>query len=304
MHWGDLMNSLSEMIRELNLSTLSIPSIRITDMVDILIVSFIIYMILKWIRETRAWTLFKGILVILIISLLGYNLHFYTLTWIISKTFSVGVIALLVIFQPELRKALEQIGKGSYMGIADILRITDDSVLTEKSVDEIVSACRKMSVERTGALIAVERNVKIAPSSESVRIDAQISYQLLLNIFVSKTPLHDGAVIIRDNRIAYASSIFSVSSSDIGQELGTRHRAAVGGSEESDAYIIVVSEETGAISLAVNGVLYKNLSAGNLRKRLLKLVNTGNDRPKNSIKKLFKGYGQVEKQKKESGLND
>jgi diadenylate cyclase len=290
MQGGETMNPISDFITHFNFSTLSIPSLRITDVVDIAIVACIIYVVIKWIRETRAWALFRGILVILVISLLGYQFHFYTLTWIIEKTLSVGVIALLVIFQPELRRALEQIGQGGFSGLADILRVSDNKVINTHSINEIVSACRIMSQKKQGALIAVERKIKIIPNSESVALDAHISKQLIVNIFFDKSPLHDGGIIIRNNRIAYASSVFNVSDSGIGQELGTRHRAAVGVSEESDAYVIVVSEETGAISLVINGKLYKNIGEKRLKDNLMHLIEEKEDKHPKGIKKLLKSY--------------
>lgn len=288
------MDPYSSITDKFSLSTLSIPSIRLSDIVDIALVAILIYVLIKWIRETRAWSLFRGIIVIVIVSLLSYQFHFYTLSWIIEKTFSVGVIALLVIFQPELRKALEQIGEGGFSGLADMLKITDNINFNEKSVEEIVKACKYLSERRVGALIAVERKNKIPPSEDSVLVDGVVSYQLISNLFTHDTPLHDGALTIRDNRVNYASNIFPVSESGIGQELGTRHRAAVGASEVYDAYIVVVSEETGAISLAINGRLDKSLTSEQLRKRLMELVASEEDENRNSIRKKIRDYAQVE----------
>jgi cation transporter-like permease len=158
-----------------------------------------------------------------------------------------------------------------------MLKITDNTNFNEKSVDEIVKSCKYLSQRRIGALIAVERKNKIPPSEDSVLVDGVVSYQLISNLFTHDTPLHDGALTIRDNRVNYASNIFPVSESGIGQELGTRHRAAVGASEIYDAYIVVVSEETGAISLATNGRLERNISDEQLRKRLMELIVTDDD---------------------------
>lgn len=269
------MSSISEMLRGVNLSIASIPSIRITDIVDILCVAVVIYIVVCWIKETRAWSLFRGLLIIGLFSLLSYNLHFYTMTWIIEKTFSVGVIAFIVLFQPELRKALEQIGEGGFGSLAGILQVDDKGKITEKTVEEIITAAVKMSSARTGALIVIENNVPVGDIVRSgINIDAIISSQLLINIFENKTPLHDGAVIIRDNKIAAATCILPVTQSQIGLDLGTRHRAAVGASEVSDAYILVVSEETGAISIATEGRLRRNLTETQARAKLMELVET------------------------------
>ena len=254
------MNPMDNLIRKMNLSTLSIPSVHITDIIDIIIVAIVIYTVIHWIKETRAWSLFRGLMVIAMFSLLSYNLHFYTITWIIERTFSVGVIAVIIIFQPELRKALEQIGASGFSSVTGLLQTKpSDDRLSPQDANEIVEACVKMAEVKTGALIVIERNVSMGDivSASGVTVDAVISSQLLINIFEDKTPLHDGAVIIRDNRVAAASCILPVTQSEIGQELGTRHRAAVGASEVSDAFIIVVSEETGKISIARDGKLEK-----------------------------------------------
>ena len=265
---AETMNPMDNLIRKMNLSTLSIPSVHITDIIDIIIVAIVIYTVIHWIKETRAWSLFRGLMVIALFSLLSYNLHFYTITWIIERTFSVGVIAVIIIFQPELRKALEQIGASGFSSVTGLLQTkSSDDRLSPQDANEIAEACVKMAEVKTGALIVIERNVSMGDivSASGVAVDAVISSQLLINIFEDKTPLHDGAVIIRDNRVAAASCILPVTQSEIGQELGTRHRAAVGASEVSDAFIIVVSEETGKISIAVDGNLNYNLSLDDAR---------------------------------------
>ncbi len=244
----------------LNLSKLSIPSIRISDVVDILIVAIFIYIIMNWIRETRAWSLFKGVMVILILSILSFRLNLYTTYWIIQETFSVGVMAILILFQPEFRKGLEQIGKGSLT--RNIFNSnSQEEVIPKNILDEILTACFAMSKVKTGAIIVVEQKVALGDFEESgIPIDAIVTNQLLINIFENKTPLHDGAVLIRNNRIKRATCILPLTQSEIGLELGTRHRASVGASEVSDAYIFVVSEETGSVSIAHNGKLHRNLT--------------------------------------------
>lgn len=278
------MGSFGKFIAELNLSTLSIPAIRTSDIIDILLVAVLIYMLMIWIKETRAWSLFKGIVVILIISLLSYQLHFYTISWVIERTLSVGIIAIIILFQPEFRKALEQLGKGSI--VTNIFSTEDKYKFLSKSVDEIITATVKMSKVRTGALIMIEQDVPVGDIEETgIPIDALVSSQLLINIFENKTPLHDGAVVIRNNRVAAATCILPLTQNEIGLDLGTRHRAAVGASEVSDANIVVVSEETGTISIAHGGKLYRNLSEDKMRKMLTHA-------PKNNTKKIILWKGR------------
>lgn len=292
------MNPMDNLIRKMNLSTLSIPSVHITDIIDIIIVAIVIYTVIHWIKETRAWSLFRGLMVIAMFSLLSYNLHFYTITWIIERTFSVGVIAVIIIFQPELRKALEQIGASGFSSVTGLLQTKpSDDRLFPQDANEIVEACVKMAEVKTGALIVIERNVSMGDivSASGVAVDAVISSQLLINIFEDKTPLHDGAVIIRDNRVAAASCILPVTQSEIGQELGTRHRAAVGASEVSDAFIIVVSEETGKISIARDGKLEKAVSEAVFRQELLNLCEKTTPAGAKAINKIWKGMSRHDK---------
>ena len=295
---AETMNPMDNLIRKMNLSTLSIPSVHITDIIDIIIVAIVIYTVIHWIKETRAWSLFRGLMVIALFSLLSYNLHFYTITWIIERTFSVGVIAVIIIFQPELRKALEQIGASGFSSVTGLLQTkSSDDRLSPQDANEIAEACVKMAEVKTGALIVIERNVSMGDivSASGVAVDAVISSQLLINIFEDKTPLHDGAVIIRDNRVAAASCILPVTQSEIGQELGTRHRAAVGASEVSDAFIIVVSEETGKISIARDGKLEKAFSEAVFRQELLNLCEKTAPAGAKAINKIWRGMSRHDK---------
>jgi TIGR00159 family protein len=291
---ADVINPFAKLLGNLNLSNIVIPSIKITDIIDIILVAIIIYLVIHWIKETRAWTLFKGLLIIIAVSFLSYYLHFYTLTWIIEKTLSVGIIAVIIIFQPELRKALEQIGNSGLNSVTELLQNNVEiGMLSSGSANEILNACSKMSKSRTGALIVIEKNVPMADvvNNSGVEIDAVISSQLLINIFEDKTPLHDGAVIISDNRIEYASCILPVTQKEIGQELGTRHRAAVGGSESSDAMIIVVSEETGKISIASDGKLKRNITEAQLKQALYSLVESTTQGSIN-LNRIWKGMNR------------
>lgn len=256
----------------LRLSDFIRPTVGITDILDILIVAFLTYKIIFWIKETRAWILFKGILVICVFSLIALLLNLNTILWIISRTISVGIIAVIIVFQPELRRALEQLGKaGPFLNLFKFETDDNQNNFTEKTIDEIIKACVKMSRDKTGALMLVERQVPLGDFERTgIPIDAIVSSQLIINIFEKNTPLHDGAVIIKNNRVAAATCFLPLTdSNEISMDLGTRHRAAIGASEVSDAFIIIVSEETGAISLAKGGTLYRNLSSETLKNMLL-----------------------------------
>ena len=256
----------------LRLSDFIRPTVGITDILDILIVAFLTYKIIFWIKETRAWILFKGILVICVFSLIALLLNLNTILWLISKTISVGIIAVIIVFQPELRRALEQLGKaGPFLNLFKFETDDNQNNFTEKTIDEIIKACVKMSRDKTGALMLVERQVPLGDfECTGIPIDAIVSSQLIINIFEKNTPLHDGAVIIKNNRVAAATCFLPLTdSNEISMDLGTRHRAAIGASEVSDAFIIIVSEETGAISLAKGGTLYRNLSSETLKNMLL-----------------------------------
>ena len=260
----------------------SLPAISIMDILDILIVAYLIYKVIDWIKRTRAWVLFKGLVVIFILWAVAEILKLNTVVWILSRAVSVGIIALVVVFQPELRKALEQLGKGRLFSAFSLDLFLSgpeegEEKVSARTVDEIVKAAAKMSANHTGALILLEQKVPLGDHERTgIPIDAVVSSQLLLNIFQKNTPLHDGAVIIRSNRVAAATCFLPLTESrEVSMELGTRHRAAIGVSEVSDAYAIVVSEETGAISVAKGGVLYRDIGAEKLRAMLAQAVPTG-----------------------------
>jgi diadenylate cyclase len=260
------INALNKFLVDIGYSPISLTRLElIRDIADIAIVAFALYFITKWIKETRAWTLFKGILLIVIIFFVSTLLELRTIGWIISNTLNLGILALLIIFQPELRKALEELGKGKIVStITPATYIEPESAtgLTQKNIAEIVGACVLLSKAKTGALIVVGQQVGLMDLIlTGINIDAAVSKQLIINIFEDKTPLHDGAVIITNNRLTAASCIMPLTSTELGSQnsLGTRHRAAVGASEISDAIVIVVSEETGIISVAKDGRLKRNL---------------------------------------------
>ncbi len=282
------MEVFKSIFDNLGITEFARPSLGITDILDILLVAYIIYKIIFWIKETRAWVLFKGILVIFALAAVATLLKLNTILWILSNTISVGIIAVIVVFQPELRKALEQLGKGKFFSY--FTRGTDetDDKATQRTVDEIVKAADKMGSVKTGALILIEQEVPLGDLERTgIPIDAIVSSQLLINIFEHNTPLHDGAVIVRRNRVAAATCFLPLTdSNEISMELGTRHRAAIGASEVSDAYVIVVSEETGAISLARGGVLYRDLTPEQLRGMLSQSRRDGG---KKTLATIWKG---------------
>lgn len=242
----------------------------IQHVLDILIVTFVLYKLLLLIRETRAEQVLKGLGILLLVTYLSEVLQFSTVYWILKNTATVGVIALLIVFQPELRRALEQIGRGQLL---DRLFLHDDQDFT-KLVNELVHSVQSLAKAKTGALIVMERKTGINEVIETgVKIDGELSEALLLNIFFENTPLHDGAVIIRGDRIAAAGCFLPLTeNSNISKQLGTRHRAALGITEISDSIAIVVSEETGVISIASNGKLTRYLDSKALREMLRKYL--------------------------------
>lgn len=271
------MDIFSNLFSSLGVTEFVKPSVGLTDVLDILIVAYIIYKVIFWIKETRASVLFKGILVIFVFAAIAALLKLHTIIFILSNTINVGIIALLIVFQPEMRKALEQLGKGRFFSYFTRSDDAGDEKAAARTVDEIVKAASKMGAVKTGALILMEQKVPLGDLERTgIPIDAIVSSQLLINIFEHNTPLHDGAVIIRRNRVAAATCFLPLTDSDeVSMELGTRHRAAIGASEVSDAHVIVVSEETGQISVARGGVLYRNLTADQLKSMLSQQDQTG-----------------------------
>ena len=256
-----------------------IPAMRLTNVVEILIISVLIYYILIWIRDTRAWTLLKGVLVIFAFVLFAYVFNMSTILWLFQNLISVIIISLFVLFQPELRRALEQLGRKNILtsvfsigsGGSDDLQ---EAKTQEKTKSEIIRACMEMSKARTGALIVIEQDVRLSEYERTgIFLDSLVSSQLLINIFEHNTPLHDGAVFVRDNRIVAATCYLPLSDNMLlSKELGTRHRAGVGISEVSDSVTLIVSEETGMISIAHDGMLFRGLNAEELREQLGKLM--------------------------------
>lgn len=282
------------------LKWLTVPtfSLTITDLLEILILAFLVYSLLLWIKNTRAWTLLKGIMVLLICVASVYLLRMNTLIFLVNRGIDIAIMAALVIFQPELRRALEQLGEKQF--ISSLLPIMDDSRnvterFSDKTVNEIVKASMEMSRAKTGALIVIEQNTRLEEYERTgIVLDSIVTSQLLINIFEHNTPLHDGAIIIRGNRITSATCYLPLSDNMmLSKELGTRHRAGVGISEVTDSLTVIVSEETGAVSIAFKGELQRNVTAEVLKERLIILQNKSVNAKKF---KLWKGRNKNETQ--------
>ncbi|QAT50459.1 TIGR00159 family protein [Caproiciproducens sp. NJN-50] len=259
-----------------------IHNFRFADALDITLVTFIIYNAVKLVRETRAGQLVRGILVLMAVWLLSYWLNLYLMQSIISYLFQFAFIALLIVFQPEIRRALEQLGRSGigtgkkwYLGLSFV---SDEAEMrlqkNRRAVNAVVDAAAQMSRQKTGALIVFEMKTKLGDIIDTGTIvEAVPSVQIICNIFFNKAPLHDGAMIIRDGMVHAAGCILPLTKSDkVSVELGTRHRAAIGMSENSDAVIVVVSEETGQISVVRNGTITRNYTRETLNSELESLM--------------------------------
>ena len=253
-------------------SKLYIPRITWTDVIEIIIIAVVLYNILLWIMNTKAWALLKGIIVVALFAVVAYLLNLKTILWIAGKTISVGIIALVIIFQPELRRALEQLGRKRFM--LRFFNFGDNSDKDErfsvKTADEIVDACYKMGAVKTGALIVIEQGIVLEEYIKTgIPVDGIVTSQLLINIFEHNTPLHDGAVIIRGNRVVAATCYLPLTDNvNLSKALGTRHRAGVGISEATDSLTIIVSEETGKVSVAFGGELIHDIDSDSLKNKL------------------------------------
>ena len=243
------------------------PQITKIDIVEIIILSFLIYNILVWFKKTRAWNLLKGIIVVLVFVMMAAMFQMNTILWIAGKTINVAVIAVIIVFQPELRRALEQLGRKNFISFDSQ---KNQERFSERVTNELVKATYEMAKVKTGALIVIEQDVVLGEYERTgIALDSLVSSQLLINIFEHNTPLHDGAVIIRGNRVVSATCYLPLSDNmELSKELGTRHRAAVGISEVCDALTIVVSEENGNVSIAIGGELYRNVDAEYLKGKL------------------------------------
>lgn len=248
------------------------------DLLEIAIIAFLVYYILKWMKTTRAWRLLKGLIIICVFLIVAYRLEMSAIMWIAQNVLGFAVTAIIVVMQPELRHALEELGQKSFLPSfafsLDSSRRAQE-VFSEKTINEIAKACVEMGKARTGALIVIEKKESLRDYERTgIEVDGVVTSQLLINIFEHNTPLHDGAVIVRGNRITYATCYLPLSDNlDLSKELGTRHRAGVGISEVADAMTVIVSEETGKISFAYEGELERNLSAEELKEKIRQHLN-------------------------------
>ncbi|WP_029522021.1 diadenylate cyclase CdaA [Persephonella sp. KM09-Lau-8] len=243
-----------------------IKSIRINDIIDILIVATIIYYLLKFIIGTRGWQILIGLFILLSIWLVAKILHLPTIEWIFDNLWSIGIFILIVVFQPEIRRGLAKLGERGLFRYSLLSK--------KKAIDEIIRAATFLAERKIGALIVFERNIDLENYTEGcVKLNAEISLELLISIFIPQTPLHDGAVIIRDQEVLSARCFLPLTiNPNIPQNIGTRHRAGIGISEETDAVALIVSEERGEISLAIDGKLFRDLDPLTLRKKLIEVL--------------------------------
>ena len=290
-------NFFNPTFQNFNLETLlhnsyyMLQTVGIMDVVDILIVAYIIYRVMKLLKDTSAARLAKGVIWLLLIFLVASVAGLTTISFILQTSLGIGVTAAIVIFQPELRRLLEQLGKGNLSGL---LTSANDPDAAEAAIDATVKACADMSRTKTGVLIVFERKERLGEIiATGTMVDAEPSAELLKNIFFKNSPLHDGALIMRDGRICAAGCVLPLSGNqNLSRDLGTRHRAAVGMSESSDSVLVVVSEETGAISVAIGGMLKRHLSPEILRK-VLESELIADDKPDkkgiSALRNIWKG---------------
>ena len=266
------MSAISNFIEEY-ISNIYIPrTLRVSNIFEIIILAIILYEFMAWVKTTRAFALLKGIIVILVFLIIAYIFDFTTILWIAGKVINIAIIAVVVIFQPELRKALEQLGQKKYF--KSILPFTEKKDkgerFSDKTVNELVRACFELAKNKTGALIVIEQDILLTDYEKTgIPVDGIVTSQLLINIFEHNTPLHDGAVIVRGDRIVSATCYLPLSDNmQISKDLGTRHRAAVGISEVTDTMTLVVSEDAGNVSIAIAGELIRAVDQDYLKKKL------------------------------------
>ena len=273
------------------------PQIRVVDAVEILIITFLFYQIILWIKNTKAWMLLRGILVVALFILVAAFFKMYTILWIAQNSLPVLATAVVIIFQPELRRALEKLGEKQFVpNVVSLDKRGKENVrFSQKTIDGIVEASFAMGAVKTGALIVVEQAIMLTEyESTGIALDCIVSPQVLINIFEHNTPLHDGAIIVRGDRIVSATCYLPLSDNmGISKELGTRHRAAVGMSEVSDALIVTVSEETGYVSVAMGGQRVRNVTPEYLKQRLESISKKNAEIGR--LKKIWKGWRSHEK---------
>ncbi len=254
----------------------SIPRMVVTDYVEILIITVLIYEVMVWIKNTKAWSLLRGIVVIALFIIMAYIFQMNTIIWIVRNALNVAIMAMVVIFQPELRRALDVLGRKNILH--SFLSFNSQSYeerFSDRTMSEIIRASYSMGRVRTGALIVIAQNDPLTDYERTgIELDSIVSSQLLINIFEHNTPLHDGAIIVKGNRVTSATCYLPLSDNmSISKELGTRHRAGLGISEVTDSLTIIVSEETGYVSVAYEGELFRNVEADFLREHMTRLQN-------------------------------
>lgn len=270
MQWVD---SISEYLKNVKIYA---NTVDLYDVLEILIIAFLVYYILAWMKTTRSWRMLKGLVVICLFLVIVNAMNMTNIIWITENVLTFAVTAIIVVLQPELRQALEQLGEKNFLpsiGFSSSNKTED--AFSEKSVNEITKACVEMGKVKTGALIVIERTESLKDYERTgIEVDGIITSQLLINIFEHNTPLHDGAVIVRGNRVTYATCYLPLSDNlDLSKELGTRHRAGVGISEVTDSLTLIVSEETGGISMAYEGELMRHLNAETLKEKMRQIMN-------------------------------
>lgn len=289
--WGEIFENY--------ISKIAVPRIGVIDIIEILLISFFVYEFMVWIKNTRAYTLLKGIVFVLMFVLAAYVFRMNTILWIVEKMATVMITAVFIIFQPELRRILEQLGeKNLVFSIFNFDSGRDvEERFTDRTVSEIARACFDMGAKLTGALIVIEQNVVLTEYEKTgIALDSLVSSQLLINIFEHNTPLHDGAVLVRENRIVSATCYLPLSDNMVlSKELGTRHRAGIGVSEVTDSLTIIISEETGQISYAYRGELSRGVSGEELKARLVSFQNKTVD-----MKKFRLWKGKTKNEEKDS----
>lgn len=286
-------------IRVMNQYFADVPDVTLTDIIEIIIIAVIVYEIALWIKNTKAWMLLRGIVVLAVFISVAAIFHMNTILWLVRNSISVFAVAMIVVFQPELRRALEKLGEKDYLKtVVGFDKSKEKERFSRETIDGIVTATFEMAKVKTGALIVVEDIIQLTEYERTgIHLDSLVSSQLLINIFEHNTPLHDGAIIIRGNRIVAATCYLPLSDNrELSKDLGTRHRAAVGMSEVSDALIIVVSEETGAVSYAQGGRIVRHLNERQLTEKLESLRKKGEEVRKKGLKRLWKGRAEDERQ--------
>lgn len=277
------------------ISDIYFPSVTVTDVIEIIIVAIIVYEIMLWIKNTKAWMLLRGIVIIAVFISIAAIFRMNTILFLAKESISVLAIAAIVVFQPELRRALEKLGeKGLLSNFKMFDKNRENERFSTETLEGIVGACFAMGSVKTGALIVVEQAIRLTEyEMTGIQLDCLVSEQVLVNIFEHNTPLHDGAVIIRGDRITSATCYLPLTDNmQISKDLGTRHRAALGMSEVSDALVIVVSEETGNVSLAIGGRLYRGITPEHLMTKLKQIQYRASEPKKNTWWKGWRKHGK------------